>query len=108
MSVAVLQNSLTHQRPHIGFVVIDSPLKAYADPQGREAADVAPSTVRDNFYLWLSQWTGPGQIVILENELVIDPKVATALHLIEFSGTEGEGRAGFYPRAIDLLSAPAT
>jgi len=103
MHVAILKNSLSHGRPHIGFLVIDSPLKAYADPSGREANDLSLATVRDNFYLWLSQWSGPGQIVVLENEEVLNQQVAAALKPIEFTGPDGKDRRGFYPENDSLL-----
>lgn len=102
MHIALLRNSLQLMRPHIGFLVIDSPLKAYADPNAREANDLSLATVRDNFYLWLSQWRGPGQIVVLENEEVINQQVATALKPIEFTGPDGQGRHGFYPNNDSL------
>ena len=109
MFIAVLQNALKHGRPHIGFVVIDSPLKAYADPTKRVAEDkVSSATVRDNFYLWLSQWSGPGQVMVLENEEVTDPQVAAALNPIEFTGPDGTDRHGFYPENDSLLPPPQT
>jgi hypothetical protein len=105
--IAILKNALDHGHPHIGFVVIDSPLKAYADPTMREAEDrVSPAMVRDNFYSWLSQWSGPGQIIVLENEPVTNPAVAAALKPIEFTGPDGADRRGFYPELDDLLSPP--
>jgi hypothetical protein len=96
LTIAVLENALHNGYPHAGFVVIDSPLKAYADPKNREGDDVPLATVRDNFYEWLSKWSGPGQIVILENEQLTNAEVGGALQPTQFSGESGEGRAGFY------------
>jgi hypothetical protein len=107
MHIAILQNALLHGRPHIGFLVIDSPLKAYADPSKQEANDLPLATVRDNFYLWLSQWTGPGQIVVLENEDVTNAQVAALLKPIEFTGPNGKDRRGFYPQNDSLLPSPS-
>ena len=107
MHIAILQNALLHGRPHIGFLVIDSPLKAYADPSKQEANDLSLATVRDNFYLWLSQWTGPGQIVVLENEDVTNAQVAAVLKPIEFTGPNGKDRRGFYPQNDSLLPSPS-
>ena len=96
MTVAMLRNSLESGYPHLGVVVVDSPLKAYADPRSTDSNDIAVSTVTDNFYAWLAKWEGPGQVVILENEAIRDD-TAKVLKPIEFTGTRGSGRAGFYP-----------
>ncbi len=79
------------------FVVIDSPLKSYADPKSREQRDVEVSTVTDRFYTWLAKWAGPGQLIILENqEVKMESKVL--LNPLEFVGVgDDEGRRGFYP-----------
>ncbi|ABM39955.1 hypothetical protein [Polaromonas naphthalenivorans] len=100
MTVAMLHNSLESNYPHLGVVVIDSPLKAYADPTLTDSNDVALSTVTDNFYDWLAKWEGPGQVVILENE-EIRAETAKVLKPIEFTGTRGSGRTGFYPEGIE-------
>lgn len=68
LTIAVMAHSVEAKHPHLGFVVIDSPLKSYADPKSKEQRDVAASTVTDQFYLWLSRWSGSGQVVILENQ----------------------------------------
>lgn len=96
MTISLMEHALENGYPHLGAVVIDSPLKAYADPSANELKDVPLTTVRDKFYDWLAKWKGLGQIVILENE-AIHPDVAKALGALEFVGPNGEGRAGFYP-----------
>lgn len=109
MTIAMLHNSLENGYPHLGVVVVDSPLKAYADPSLIDSNDVAISTVTDNFYAWLAKWEGPGQVVILENEVIRDD-TAKALKPIEFTGTRGSGRAGFYPERVagDPANADST
>lgn len=85
------------RHPHLGFVVIDSPLKSYADPKSKEQRDIAVSTVTDRFYAWLAKWQGPGQLVILENQEIKDDSKAL-LKPLEFIGDGDEdGRPGFYP-----------
>ncbi|XRD86383.1 hypothetical protein ISN73_20935 [Dyella acidisoli] len=96
MTVALMQHAMTEGYPHIGFVVIDSPLKSYADPKSAEVREVPVRTVTDNFYDWLATWKGKGQIVILENQ-DISASTASTLRPIEFSGVDGQGRYGFYP-----------
>lgn len=97
LTIAVMEHAVGKGYPHLGFVVIDSPLKSYADPKSKEQRDVEVSTVTDRFYAWLAQWNGPGQLIILENqEIKIEPK--TLLRPLEFVGDgDDEGRRGFYP-----------
>lgn len=97
LTVSLMKYALESGHPHLGVVVVDSPLKAYADPKvAATDNEVATKTVTDNFYAWLSSWDGDGQIVILENE-PIQPETASALHPIEFMGPGNTGRQGFFP-----------
>jgi hypothetical protein len=98
LTIAVMEHAVGNGHPHLGFVVIDSPLKSYADPKNKEQRDVEASTVTDRFYAWLSKWEGPGQLIILENqEIKIESSVL--LKPLEFVGDGDEdGRGGFYPR----------
>lgn len=97
LTVAVMAHALEKGHPHLGFVVIDSPLKSYADPKSKEQHDVAVLTVTDRFYEWLAGWSGPGQVIILENQ-EIKGTAKELLNPTEFVGDAGsEGRLGFYP-----------
>lgn len=97
LTVAVMDYAIQCKNPHLGFVVIDSPLKSYADPKNRENQDVDVGTVTSRFYNWLSMRDAPGQIVILENEEIQEP-ARSILNPLEFIGEgSGEGRRGFYP-----------
>ena len=92
-----MEHAVGEEYPHLGFVVIDSPLKSYADPKSKEQRDVAVSTVTERFYAWLAKWQGPGQLVILENQEIKDDSKAV-LEPLEFVGDGDEdGRRGFYP-----------
>lgn len=81
-----------------GHLIANSlPLKSYADPKSKEQREVALSTVTDRFYSWLSQWAGPRQVIILENQ-EIQEDAKTLLEPLEFVGDgDDEGRRGFYP-----------
>ena len=96
VSLSIMKHSLTETNPHLGVVVIDSPLKAYADAESTETRETPIETVRERMYKWLSNWTGPGQIVVIENERVPDD-LRTKLHVHEFSGKAPSKRRGFYP-----------
>jgi hypothetical protein len=94
--IALMEHAVGRGYPHLGVTVIDSPLKAYADPVQTVSPDLALGTVRERFYSWLSTWAGNGQIVVLENE-TIPPSLSTSLEPIVFSKVPGVGRHGFYP-----------
>jgi hypothetical protein len=96
LSVGLMSCALDAGYPHLGVVVLDSPVKSYSDPNHNKDLTIAPSIVKDSFYSWLSSWNGPGQVIVLENEPV-NAATAKVLRPIEFSGVLGVGRKGFYP-----------
>lgn len=97
LTIAVMEHAVGKGYPHLGFVVIDSPLKSYADPKSKELRDVPVSSVTDRFYAWLATWEGPGQLIILENQEIKEDSM-TLLEPLEFVGDGDEdGRQGFYP-----------
>jgi hypothetical protein len=100
LTIAVMEHAVGNGYPHLGVVVIDSPLKSYADPKSKEQRDVEVSTVTDRFYAWLAQWQGPGQLIILENQEIKSESKAL-LKPLEFVGDgDDEGRRGFYPATL--------
>lgn len=94
--VSLMESALAADLPHLGVVVLDSPLKAYADPKSIEIKDVPSATVVDSFYKWLSAWNGRGQVIVLENEDV-GPATAAILKPTVFTRIRDQGRYGFYP-----------
>lgn len=96
LMVALMEHALEKGHPHLGVVVLDSPLKTYADPDSTEEHEVPPATVIDRFYGWMSTWHGRGQVIVLENE-PIKPETAEALEPITFTRIRGKGRYGLYP-----------
>lgn len=94
--IALMEHALEKGHPHLGVVVIDSPLKAYADPDSDETYDVPVATVTEKFYEWLADFSGHGQIIVLENER-ISAETAKKLNPIQFTKKIGVGRYGFYP-----------
>lgn len=113
LTIALMQHSMAEGFPHLGVVVIDSPLKAYADLDSDPSNDknsednvstVPLTTVKDNFYAWLAGRSSPGQIVILENEKISD-ETAAILKPIQFTRRNDTGRAGFYWKSIVPLTS---
>jgi len=108
MTIALMQHALKEGHPHLGVVVLDSPLKAYAQKEAADNMDrdIPTATVNTSFYGWLSRFKGPGQIIVLENEAV-HPATARALNAIEFTDDHAHGRQGFYPPRTLLAPPPA-
>lgn len=108
MSIALMQHALKEGHPHLGVVVLDSPLKAYAQKESTDNTDrdVPTVTVNASFYDWLSRFNGPGQIIVLENEAV-DAATARALNAVEFTDDYARGRQGFYPPKTVTATSPA-
>lgn len=106
MTIALMQHALRSGHPHLGVVVLDSPLKAYAQKETPDNdREIPTATVNTSFYGWLSRFQGPGQIVVLENE-VVDQVTARALDAIEFTDDYTRGRQGFYPPRPKIAPPP--
>ncbi|MEU3228452.1 hypothetical protein ABZ695_35575 [Streptomyces sp. NPDC006976] len=98
-----------HDRPHLGLVVLDSPVVTYrapheSDPQEDAPGDDVPmtSTVVDHFYR--NMLTYPGQVIIFENP---DPPrdVIAQARTHRFGLHEGD-RVGFFPSRGERRSGP--
>lgn len=98
-TIGLMRYCLEDDRPHPGFVVIDTPLTHFRG----ETDDIDdPELTRDLHAAFLYSLTfdeGVGQSIIIEN---VDPPSAIAprAKIHEF-GSEVSGRAGFYPRLTD-------
>jgi hypothetical protein len=97
-TVALLRFCQNHQRPFPGFVVVDSPLVTYREPDDDPAFDdesASKSTVAELFYSDLIS-SSDVQIIVMEN---VDPPVelAPVLNQIEFTANEKTGRYGLFP-----------
>ncbi|MFL5844347.1 MAG: AAA family ATPase [Solirubrobacteraceae bacterium] len=95
-SVGLMRYCLDEDRPHPGFVVIDTPLNNF---KGVTDSEPDPELTRDvhtaSLYN-LATTTDAGQTVVIENIDAPDAIVGIAkVHV--FSGPGGEGRQGFYP-----------
>ncbi|MFC9095633.1 hypothetical protein [Streptomyces sp. NPDC057072] len=85
--------------PHLGFVVLDSPVVTYRQPvkknipQDPDLPDVRiTSTVVDSFYQDMLAF--PGQAVIIENG---DPPLGVLSEATTYHFTAADGRPGFFP-----------
>lgn len=93
-TIALLEFCKREKHAHLGFIVMDSPLLAYREP---DAADdgVTETGLNEEFFSYLSKWTDR-QAIIIEN---VDPpaQFSEQSYSTYFSGTPGVGRAGFFP-----------
>lgn len=94
-SIALLEFSLEHNTGHPGFIVIDSPLLAYREPESEED-DLSGTAVQNRFYSYLSTWSDK-QILIIEN--VTPPAEVLQNPTTTFFGktTGTDERYGFFP-----------
>lgn len=81
--------------PHPGFVVLDSPLLAYYEPEG-EGDSLQGSTLKQKFYKYLIEEHSDSQVIIVENE---HPPEAFEgqLGLTVFTKNPQHGRFGLFP-----------
>lgn len=93
-NLALLKFCLKEQMPHPGFVLIDSPLVVYREPDPDEGG--FSHDVKDAFYRSLARQFQSSQAIIFENE---DPPsdLGADANIIRFSGTQ-RGRQGFIPK----------
>jgi hypothetical protein len=95
-TVGLLEYAQANELPHPGFVVLDTPLLAYREPEGEED-DLSGTDVQDRFYEYLIA-RDERQVIVLENN---DPPegVKRRSQTIFFSKNPHLGRYGFFPHS---------
>ncbi|MFD0398286.1 hypothetical protein ACFV84_09765 [Kitasatospora sp. NPDC059811] len=91
-SAALAEYCIDRRLPHLGFLVLDSPLVTYGQLRDEDEARLAPE-VNDSFYRHFLH--SPGQTIIVENTPP-PPDVVEQAHVVMFRRT-GDGRHGFFP-----------
>lgn len=93
-NLALLRYCVRLSKPFPGFVLIDSPLVVYREPDTDEGG--FPPDVKDAFYRSGAADFRDAQIIILEND---DPPedIDASANVITFTGTDHD-RSGFIPR----------
>jgi hypothetical protein len=82
-----------NEKPFTGFVLTDSPLVVYQEPDPEEKG--FPLAVKDAFYRSLAQNFSDSQVIVFENDGPPDD-VAFSANTIHFTGS-ADGRRGFIP-----------
>lgn len=95
-NLALLKSCIKAEMPHPGFVLIDSPLVVYREPDTGE--DGFSHDVKDAFYRSIAEDFRASQVIIFENE---DPPsdLGEDANIIRFTGAS-HGRQGFIPQGV--------
>lgn len=87
----------SERRAHPGFVVLDSPLLAYKEPEQKDGdEDLSGSDLQNRFYHYLAQWTEL-QAIIIENAEPPDD-VKSRPSTVDFTKNPNQGRYGLFPQ----------
>lgn len=83
------------QTPHTGFVVLDSPLLSYREPDGTED-DLTGTDLQEKFYAYLEALPNDMQVIVIENT---DPPEAIRKRdqSLMFGKNPHHGRYGLFP-----------
>lgn len=94
-SIALLEYCHENDKSHPGFVVLDSPLLSYKEPESAED-DLRGTNLNSNFYSYLLNLDVKSQVIIIENT---DPPsdIELGSRVEHFSGLLNEGRFGLFP-----------
>ncbi|MGN6308607.1 MAG: hypothetical protein ACTHNN_03515 [Xanthobacteraceae bacterium] len=94
-TVSLLQYCRQYETPHPGFIVLDSPLLSYREPEG-DGDDLSGTDLNSHFYAFLANLPDDRQVLVIENT---DPPadVQLSVQTVEFTKIEGVGRYGFFP-----------
>ncbi|MER7804582.1 hypothetical protein ABTX71_30050 [Streptomyces parvulus] len=89
-SIVLVRYCLDRRLPHVGFLILDSPLATCKEPD--YDADLIPPNVIDHFYR--SFLAFPGQAIVVESATP-PPDVLEQARIVIFSGSGA--RPGFFP-----------
>jgi len=94
-TLGLLAHCRASRTPHPGFVILDSPLLAYREPDGKED-DLRGTDLKEQFYSYLQGLPEDWQIIVVEN--TDPPDAIKALEQVEmFSKNPHNGRYGLFP-----------
>lgn len=94
-TIGLMDYCRQNEMPHPGFVILDSPLLAYKEPQGDDE-NIAGTDLKERFYEHLLEFIGEQQLFIVENTEP-PPDILKAINYETFTGNPNEGRYGLFP-----------
>lgn len=100
-ALGLMRFCFENDRPHPGFVILDSPLVAYREPKENDDPELGPA-VKEAFYRTLASGVAVGQVLVLENEEP-PPDLHSHAGIIRFTKAS-HGRYGFLPTSRALGS----
>lgn len=96
-NLALLRLCIEEDRPFPNFVLIDSPLLVYEEPDADEAS--FPQDIKKHFWESVKGSFTGAQVIIIENRnQVPDGGTLSKVNVIRFTGND-QGRRGFIPKA---------
>lgn len=98
-TLGLLAYCRSRHTPHMGFVVLDSPLLAYREPDGTEY-DLTGTDLKDQFYAYLEALPGDTQVIVVENTDPPDAIMKREQSLM-FGKNPHNGRYGLFPYIAD-------
>ena len=104
-TVGLLQFCKARDTPHPSFIILDTPLRAYREPEGWEE-DLTGTDLNVKFYAYLADLPDDRQVIIVENS---DPpeSITSRPQVVMFSKNPRSGRYGFFPVAEQEKETPA-
>ncbi len=97
MTIGLMEFCKEKDLSHPGFVVLDSPLLAYYEPESSEDS-LQGSDLKIQFYNYLADNHSDSQVIIIENEHPPD-NIKDKITLTNFTKNPDSGRYGFFPYA---------
>ncbi len=94
VNIALLEFCLDRGLPHPGFVVLDSPLLAYWEPEGDED-DLTGTDLKERFYEYLLGMKSDQQVIVVENQRP-PAFVSEQGNVVVFTKNPHQGRYGFF------------
>ena len=94
VTIGLLEYCQENQLPHPGFVVLDSPLLAYFEPESDDDLMLQGTDLKERFYEYLvNHHKDDSQIIIIENQHP-PTSIEDRLTMTVFTGNPKEGRFG--------------
>ena len=94
-TLGLLDFCRTNKTPHPGFVILDSPLLAYREPDGADD-DLTGTDLKEQFYSYLQALPQDRQVIVVEN--TDPPPAIKSLDQVKmFSKNPHSGRYGLFP-----------
>lgn len=96
-NLALLRLCIEDERPFPNFVLIDSPLLVYEEPDADEAS--FPQDIKKHFWASVKTSFAAAQVIIIENKRQLPGDGSLGgVNVVLFTGNE-QGRRGFIPQA---------